>query len=172
MSRVDPVLTFASEIVLDVNEPSACKLTDVQHLFIRRLLQVGQRSVSLTSIMFSSHDLAVERLRWREIPSTSGAYVDSASLAQVEDEVYALMECQGDHSHQLVPIREVMRQDVHTIVPDFHWHLDSHAQLQHLMHDRRLSIPIANFVYKILTHFDSMPMYIPAPYLYSPLLPT
>jgi hypothetical protein len=41
MSRVDPVLTFAPEIVLDVEESSVSKLTDVQHLYIRRLLQVG-----------------------------------------------------------------------------------------------------------------------------------
>ena len=41
MARVNPVLTFASEIVLDVDETSAAKPADIQHHFLRRLLQVG-----------------------------------------------------------------------------------------------------------------------------------
>ena len=39
MARVNPILTFASEIVLDVDETSAAKPADIH--FIRRLLQVG-----------------------------------------------------------------------------------------------------------------------------------
>ena len=41
MARVNPILTFASEIVLDVDETSAAKLAAIQHHFLRRLLQVG-----------------------------------------------------------------------------------------------------------------------------------
>ena len=130
---------------------------------------------ALTSIMFSSHGLAIERLRWAERyrPTVPREWrLCRLCLTQVEDEVHALMDCQGDRSRQLVLIRDVMRRDVHEIVPDFQWHLDSHTLLQFLIHDRRLSIPIADFVFKVLTHFDSVPMYIPAPYLYAPLLPS
>ena len=38
--------------------------------------------------------------------------------------------------------------------------------------DQRLAVPIAKFIYLILNVFYSMPRYIPAPYLYSPLLLT
>lgn len=48
MARVDPILTFTSEIVLDVDDTSVHKLTNVQHLFIRQLLHVGSRSVLAT----------------------------------------------------------------------------------------------------------------------------
>ena len=35
MARVNPILTFASDIVLGVDETLAAKLTDIQHRFIR-----------------------------------------------------------------------------------------------------------------------------------------
>jgi hypothetical protein len=34
MARVDPILTYGCEVVLDVNEMLAQELTDVQHLYI------------------------------------------------------------------------------------------------------------------------------------------
>ena len=61
MARVDPILTFASEIVLDVVETSAAKLADIQHRFLRRLLQVGQRSVLAS--LFSETGLLPLRYR-------------------------------------------------------------------------------------------------------------
>ena len=41
MARVNPILTFAPEIVLDVDETSAAKPADIQRHFLRQLLQVG-----------------------------------------------------------------------------------------------------------------------------------
>ena len=44
--------------------------------------------------------------------------------------------------------------------------------LLRLLHDRQLPVPVAKFIYDILTVFTSVPinMCVPAPYLYSPLL--
>ena len=38
MARVDPILTFGCEVVLDIEDALVQKMTDVQHLFLRRLL--------------------------------------------------------------------------------------------------------------------------------------
>ena len=320
MARVDPILTFASEIVLDVDDASVAKLTDVQHLYIRRLLQVGQRSVvaalftetglmplrfrrvilaiaylvylmrlpvdhyaygalqesksllrngfpcwiadlnwvishlpgglagspdvadmdipqllslqkeierrcdvhlkdvlmgstkcyllkgrlelgasggpmsvvrklrhylvlpvipahrkAFTSLLFSTHGLAVERLRWREryrAPVPREWRLCRFCRASVEDEVHALIDCEGDISHPLVPLREAMRREVTAIVPDFVWHSDSLSLLLCLLHDRQLPVPVAKFIYDVLAVFSSVPMYVPAPFLYTPLLQT
>jgi len=82
------------------------------------------------------------------------------------------MECGGDHLHQLLPLRDAMQLEVTAIVPDFYWHSDSRTLLIHLLHDKRLPLPIAKFIYNVLEVFYSVPMYVPAPYLYSPLLLT
>ena len=318
MARVDPILTFAAEIVLDVDDGSVAKLTDVQHLYIRRLLQVGQRSVvaalftetgllplrfrrvilaigylvyleglpvghyaygalqesksllrngfscwiadlnwvishlpgglasgtdvatmdipqllslqkaivrhcdahltdalmgstkcyllkgrlelgadggplkvvrklrqylvlpvipahrrAFTSILFSTHGLAVERLRWRERyrdPVPREWCLCRFCRANVEDEVHALLECEGDISHPLGPLRDALRMEVDVLVPDFAWHSDSLTLLLRLLHDSQLPVPVAKYVYDVLAVFYSVPMYVPAPYLYSPLL--
>ena len=99
---------------------------------------------AFTSIMFSSHALAVERLRWGEryrSPVPRGWRLCRFCREHVEDEVHALLECRGDHLHQLEPLREVMRMEVTTIVPDFNRHSDSRTVLL-LLHDERLPIPI------------------------------
>ena len=160
---------------LDINRGRMNVIRKMRHYLEIPIIPAHRRAI--TSIMFSSHGLAVERLRWKERyrgPVPREWHLCRFCLTQVEDEVHALMDCQGDRSHQLVLIREVMRREVHNILPDFEWHLDSesYTQLQYLLHDGRLSVPIAAFVYKVLTHFDSVPMYIPAPFLYTPLLPT
>ena len=271
MARVEPVLTFASEVVLDVDETSVTKLTNVQHLYIRRLLHVGQRSVlaplfsetgilpvrfrrvvlavgylayllqlpdhhyarvalqesmsllrrgfpcwvadlnwvlshlpgglagdvhhahvedmnvtqllslqmsvvkscdehlnrvlmdstkcsllrgrlelgangggsnvvrvmrhylalpiipahrkAITSVMFSSHDLAIERLRWKERyrdPVPREWRLCRFCRASVEDDVHALLECR--HAPQLLELREKMRREVAAVLPGFYWH--------------------------------------------------
>ena len=63
-----------------------------------------------------------------------------------------------------------LRLEVTALVPDYFWHSDSHTLLLHLLHDGRLSNPVAKFLYNVLAIFYSVPMYVPAPYLYSPLL--
>ena len=316
MARVEPVLTFASEVVLDVDETSVTKLTDVQHLYIRRLLHVGQRSVlaplfsetgilpvrfrrvvlavgylayllqlpdhhyahvalresmsllrhgfpcwvadlnwvishlpggltedthvedmdiaqllslqklvvkscdehlnsmlmnstkcsllrgrlelgangggstvvrvmrhylalpiipahrkAITSVMFSSHDLAIERLRWRERyrdPVPREWRLCRFCRASVEDEVHALLEC--CHAPRLLELREEMRREVAAVLPGFYWHPDLRIQLLRLLHDKRLPVPIAKFIFNVLSVFYSEPMYVPAPHLYAPLL--
>ena len=80
------------------------------------------------------------------------------------------MDCQGDHLHDLLAVRNAMRSDVVSIVPDFNWQSDTRTQLLHLLHDVRLPVPVAKFIFRILDVFYSVPMYVPAPYLYSPLL--
>ena len=318
MARVDPILTFASEVVLDIDEASVRKLTDVQHLYIRRLLGVGSRSVVATlfsetgflplrfrrvnlaiaylvylrrlpdmhyahaalresisllrkgfscwiadlnwvishlpgsdvyethvedmdggqllslqkglvkrcdahlqrvlnesvkclmvrgrldldtkgrripvvrkmrhyltlpvvpahrnafiAIMFSSHGLAVERLRWKEryrAPVPKEWRLCRFCRGDVEDETHALMVCRGHH--QLVPIRDTMRSEVLAIAPLLPWLANPGDQLLALLHDKRLATPMAKFIYNILTVFYSTPMFVPAPYLYSPLLLT
>jgi hypothetical protein len=316
MARVDPILTFAAEVVLDIDESSVSKLTDVQHLFIRRLLKVGSRSVLATlfsetgilplkfrrvnlaiayliyllqlpgshyahlamlesksllrngfpcwiadlnwvishlpgggdyeahveemdsvqllalqkslerqcdthlhsilhysakcpmlkgrseldrngrlthvvrkmrhyltlpaipahrnafiALMFSSHGLAVERLRWREryrAPVPRQWRLCRFCRAAVEDEVHALVVCVGHP--QLLVLRDTLRSEVGDIVPLFPWNADHDNQLRSLLHDRRLAVPLAKFIYNVLNIFSSVPMYVPAPHLYSPLL--
>ena len=82
MARVEPVLTFASEVVLDVDETSVTKLTDVQHLYIRRLLHVGQRSV--LAPLFS--ETGILPVRFRRVVLAVG-YL--AYLLQLPDHHYA-----------------------------------------------------------------------------------
>jgi hypothetical protein len=48
MARVDPILMFSCEVVLDVDEVLAQELAEIQHLFIRRLLGVGSWSMIAT----------------------------------------------------------------------------------------------------------------------------
>ena len=48
IARVNPILTFRCEVVLNVEETSIQKLKDVQHLFIRCLLGVGPCSMLAT----------------------------------------------------------------------------------------------------------------------------
>src|SRR6202044_3681248 len=48
MARVDPMLTIGCEVVLDVEDALVQELMDVQHLFLRRLLGVGQHSMLAT----------------------------------------------------------------------------------------------------------------------------
>jgi hypothetical protein len=61
MARVDPILTFGCEVVLDVDEVLAQELVDIQHLFIRRLLGVGSRSMIAT--LFTETGLMPLRVR-------------------------------------------------------------------------------------------------------------
>ena len=67
---------------------------------------------------------------------------------------------------------DALRLEVAAVVPDFYWHPDSRTLLLSLLHDKRLPVPVAKFLYNILTVFYSVPMYVPAPYLYAPLLLT
>jgi hypothetical protein len=123
--------------------------------------------------MFSSHGLAVERRRWKErcgAPVPREWRLCRFCRAQVEDETHALMECHGDQSHQLVPLRDAMRLDIIAIIPGWRWHPNLRTQLLHLINDKRLTFSIAKFIYNILAIFYSVPMYIPVSYLYSPLL--
>ena len=130
-------------------------------------------SIAFTSIMFSSHALAVERLRWGEryrAPVPREWRLCRFCRAHVEDEAHALIECRGDSLHDLHPVREAMRSDIIAVVPDFTWGSDAHTVLLHLLHDIRVSVPVARFIYKVLSIFYSVPMYVPPPYLYSPLI--
>ena len=123
--------------------------------------------------MFSSHALAVERLRWGEryrAPVPREWRLCRFCRAHVEDEVHALMECCADQSCQLQPLRDTLRLEVSAVVPGFSWGPEARSLLLHLLHDKRVTEPVAKFIYKVLDVFYSVPMYIPAPYLYSPLL--
>ena len=82
-SRVDPILTFSCEVVLDVDEKSVQKVMDVQHLFIRRLLDVGSRSMLATlftetgimPLRFHCTKLAIRYLAYLgQLPSSHYVY--------------------------------------------------------------------------------------------------
>jgi hypothetical protein len=86
---------------------------------------------AVTSIMFSSHALGVERLRWKEryrAPVPREWRLCRVCHTQVEDEVHVLLDCSGDSSDQLLSIRETMRSAVNSVIPGFRWHSDSSAQ--------------------------------------------
>ena len=126
---------------------------------------------AITSVMFSSHDLAIERLRWRERyrdPVPREWRLCRFCRASVEDEVHALLEC--CHAPRLLELREEMRREMAAVLPCFYWHPDLRIQLLRLLHDKRLPVPIAKFVFNVLSVFYSEPMYVPAPHLYAPLL--
>lgn len=123
------------------------------------------------SIMFSSHELAVERLRWKERyrgPVPREWRLCRFCRSSVEDEVHALLDCNAHGG--LSPIRDLMHAEVQALVPDFRWKMDSFALLRDLLHHQRLALPVAKFIHSILSVFYSQQMFIPAPYLYSPLL--
>jgi hypothetical protein len=126
--------------------------------------------------MFSTHSLAVERLRWKEryrAPVPREWRLCRFCRGGVEDEVHALLVCQGHPGFS--PLRLAMQADVQALLPGFHWgtascHTQVTRRLLVLLHDRRLAVLMAKFIYDILNIFDSHPMFIPPPYLYSPLL--
>lgn len=68
--------------------------------------------------------------------------------------------------------RDAMRSEVHIIVRDFRWNTDVTQQLRDPLQDQRLAVLIAKFLHSMLQVFYSPPMFIPAPYIYSPLLLT
>ena len=76
-------------------------------------------SIAFTSIMFSSHALAVERLRWGEryrAPVPREWRLCRFCRAHVEDEAHTLIECRGDSMmHNLHPVREAVRSDIRKI---------------------------------------------------------
>ena len=110
--------------------------------FCLRLIIPTHRK-AFTSIMFSSHGLAVERLRWKEhyrAPVPREWRLCRFCRSRIEDEVHAILECQGDCLHQLAPLRETMRMDVSTIVPDFHWVEKIHGEQFAKLWDEALAI--------------------------------
>lgn len=115
---------------------------------------------TITSVMFSNHNLAVERLRWRERyrPPVSREWrLCRFCQARIEDEVHALMECR--HSQQLV------HREVAAMVTDFYCNKTC-VHSSYLPHDERLPVPVARFVFNVLAVFYSVPMYVP---VYAPL---
>ena len=129
-----------------------------------------RRLGALASIMFASHVLAIERLRWGERYRTPVARewrLCCFCRARVEDKVHTLIECRGDSLHSLHPVRDAMRLDVMAITPDFSWRSDARTVLLHLLHDVRLSVPVARFIYKFWTSsiqclcMSRHPTYIP-----------
>ena len=125
---------------------------------------------ALTSIMLSTHGLAVERLRFQEryrAPVPHAWRLCRFCRLEVEDEVHALLKCEG--SMELLALRLTFRRDVIDIVGNVPWRIDLLEQLLDLLHDHRLTVRMAKYVYDVLETFTNVPMFIPAPHLYSPL---
>ena len=75
-------------------------------------------------------------------------------------------------SHPLIPLRDALRMEVTAIVTEIRWHSDSLTLLLCLLHDKQLPVPVAKYINDLLAVFCSVPMYVPAPFLSSPLLQT
>jgi hypothetical protein len=147
----------------------------LRHCLVSPVIPAHRKA--FTSIAFSSHGLAVKRLHWREwywAPVPRKWCLCRFCRAHVEDEVHALINCPDDPTHSLLPLRDAMclTWNVTAIVPDFCWHLDSRTLLLHLLYDKQLPVPIDKYIYNALAIFYSVHMYVPAPYLHSPLLLT
>ena len=56
-----------------------------------------------------------------------------------------------------------MRREVAAVVPlaGFYWHPDLRLQFLRLLHDKRLPVSIAKFIFNVLSVFYSEPMYVP-----------
>ena len=162
---------LAARLELGANGGRVAVVRKLRHFLALPIIPAHRKA--FTSVMFSSHGLAIERLRWGEryrAPVPREWRLCRFCRAHVEDEVHALLDCRGDGFHPLVTFRDALRLEVAEVVPDFYWHPDSRTLLLSLLHDKRLPVPVAKFLYNILTVFYSVPMYVPAPYLYAPLL--
>jgi hypothetical protein len=143
-------------------------IRQLRHYLVLPLIPAHRKAV--TSIMLSTHGLAVERLRWREryrAPVPRDWRLCRFCRSHVEDEGHALLECV---SHpDLEGLRDVFRVAVHTLIPEFQWPRDISGQLRDLLQEKRLAIPLAKFIFDITNVFYASPVFIAPPYLYSPL---
>jgi len=63
MALIDPHLTHGAEICLDINPPLLEKLEDIQHRFLGRLLNVGEKCLS--ALLFT--ETAIIPIKYRRI---------------------------------------------------------------------------------------------------------
>ena len=140
----------------------------LRHYLSTPLVPAHRRA--FTSIMLSSHALAVERLRYQERyrPPVPHAWrLCRFCRVDVEDEVHVLLKC--DARSDLLALRAVFWQDVARMVGVLPQTPNSLALLVILLTDRRLTERVAKYIYVVLEIFGSAPIFIPAPYNYLPL---
>jgi exonuclease III len=140
----------------------------LRHYLSTPLVPAHRRA--FTSIMLSTHALAVERLRYQEryrAPVPHAWRLCRFCGLEVEDEVHVLLKC--DARSDLLALRALFRQDVARVIGDLPWTQDLLAVLVVLLHDQRLTVCMAKYIYVVLEIFGSAPIFIPSPYAYLPL---
>ena len=119
--------------------------------------------------MLSNHPFAVERLRWWEryretVPHLW--HLCRYCRREVEDKVHALLVC--DANTTLMDLRQVFKRDIQGLVLDFHCKVDSFQQLTDLLHHPEITSRVAKYIYNVCDVFNSVPMFVPPPYMYLP----
>jgi hypothetical protein len=82
----------------------------------------------------------------------------------VEDELHALMICEGHHD--LTMLRSAWRNDTHHSLSSFEWETDKWSALLKVLREPRLAIWTAKYAYDVLMVFDTIPTFVPVPYIY------
>ncbi|KAF5378200.1 hypothetical protein D9615_007560 [Tricholomella constricta] len=129
------------------------------------LVKTRAHREAITSIMLSTHMLAVEKLRWVE---HGHPRVDRAErlcrlcLAEVETPEHALLDCAA--SHELLTLRNDFFVELLSSIPHLHSALeqmDSTSLLKRLIAQRPTISLVAKYAYQVLKLFYDIPIYRP-----------
>ena len=107
--------------------------------------------------MLSSHPLAVERLRYQERyrPVVPHPWrLCCFCRLEVEDEVHALLKCRV--RSDLLALRAAFTQDVTSLIGEMPLPHDLLQRLMLLLHDKRLTVRMAKYVYIVLEIFKTV----------------
>ncbi|KZV95904.1 hypothetical protein EXIGLDRAFT_834057 [Exidia glandulosa HHB12029] len=114
---------------------------------------------ALTHLLLSTHDLAVERLRYEGVERDNR--LCRFCRASVETELHALFHCQG--SADICSLRDILDEDVARLKGSsavaMLQCLDSFRKFQYLLADKDTVAPLSRFVYHVLRCFKDEPMY-------------
>ncbi|PPR04341.1 hypothetical protein CVT24_013419 [Panaeolus cyanescens] len=122
--------------------------------------------IALTQIIFSSHTLAVERLRWSEhrrpkIPREQR--LCRFCTVQVETPEHALLQCTGNE--EVSKMRDQFLTTVYSELPHVevqNARLTIDGRLRNLIAQKPIINLLAKYAYRVLKVYDASPMLIPA----------
>jgi hypothetical protein len=134
-------------------------------------LSVPAHRKAFTRLILSDHPLAVERLRYRERyrdPVPRPWRVCRFCRVVVEDEVHALLECEGDV--RLIDLRIACRGELASLCPHLamHW-TSSLAFLTSVLNEKGVCARWGKYICDVFAVYYTAPIVVTSPYLYNPL---